>query len=513
MFTTMKKSTFLLAFCLIMQSLVAQKQVLNDVLQAKTRGTGAILKDNVVTGYYSFYQLDKKDKKTRNYQLNILDQNLTPLSNKKFSSQEDLIALEASFNGELLMIKFFDDKSDKYILKTYDQNAEQVSSKTVESKKIYNPYAAYKTEDDTEDNTVTAIEGLGFVHFVTRVRGGSMSHTYNDIMFIPNGKDAKGWTWQTSEKSEDFEMGDYLGYSNNVILCLVTKRHKLLSSDLEDFILGLDATTGKKLFEKPLEDRKFSISTLNATTDTKGNFQLFGLYFPKEAKTAKASSLGIFGFTIDITGNVLAREYESWEQDVSKFLKVNEKGKIKDVGYLFFHKFVRTADNKIFGIAEQYKTNTGASIALSLLSGGATSFTVGDMYILEFDDKFDLKNVSVFDKTSTDYNVRGVAIGSGRAMGVFLNYLDAYDYSFTQVSKDKTKFSVGFVDYDKKKGDKGWYFGSINYSDGKLKTDKLKFDKKATWQHVYQGKPGYVMISEYFKKEKKLEFRMEKVNF
>jgi hypothetical protein len=77
-----------------------------------------MLKDNVVTGYYSFYQLDKKDKKTRNYQLNILDQNLTPLSNKKFSSQEDLVALEAAFNGELLMIKFFDDKSDKYILIT-----------------------------------------------------------------------------------------------------------------------------------------------------------------------------------------------------------------------------------------------------------------------------------------------------------------------------------------------------------------------------------------------------------
>ena len=41
----------------------------------------------------------------------------------------------------------------------------------------------------------------------------------------------------------------------------------------------------------------------------------------------------------------------------------------------------------------------------------------------------------------------------------------------------------------------------------------MKFDKKADWQHVYPGKPGYVMITEYFRKEKKLEFRMEKLNF
>jgi hypothetical protein len=134
------------------------------------------------------------------------------------------------------------------------------------------------------------------------------------------------------------------------------------------------------------------------------------------------------------------------------------------------------------------------------------------MYIFEFNGNFDLKNVSVFDKTKSSYTYP-VVTGGNRMTGLYLNYTNSFDYSFTQMSKDKSKFSVGYVDYDKKKGDKGWYFGSINYNDGQLKTDKVKFDKKATWQHVYPGKPGYVMISEYFKKEKKLEFRMEKLNF
>jgi hypothetical protein len=134
------------------------------------------------------------------------------------------------------------------------------------------------------------------------------------------------------------------------------------------------------------------------------------------------------------------------------------------------------------------------------------------MYIFEFDDKFDLKNVEVFDKTKSSYTFNVLATGS-RMMGYLLNMTNSFDYTFTQTNKDKSKFSIGYVDYDKKKGEKGWYFGSINYGGGKMTTDKIKFDTKATWQHVYPGKPGYVMISEYFRKEKKLEFKMEKLNF
>ena len=172
-----------------------------------------------------------------------------------------------------------------------------------------------------------------------------------------------------------------------------------MSGDFEDFILGIDINTGKKLFENTVEDRKYSVSTLNATPDANGGFMLFGLFFEKDAKTAKASSLGLFGFSVDATGKIVTRKYESWKKDVSKFLKINDRGKIEDVGYIYFHKFIKTSDDKIFAIGEQYKTNVGASIATSLLMGGRsnTNVKVEDMYIFEFDKNFDLKDVQVFD--------------------------------------------------------------------------------------------------------------------
>jgi hypothetical protein len=338
MYLQIKKPLLVLVMVLSFLGLNAQKQVLNDVLQAKTKGTGVIIKDNTVTGYFSFYELEKKDKKTKNYQLNIYDQNLTPLSSKKFSSQEDLTALEATFNGELLLIKFFDNKEDKFVFKSYDQNSQQVSSKSLSAEKVYNPYGELSNDEEGESATVTPIEGQGFVHFIVKARGGRASHTYNEITFIPNNKDVKGWTWTTAEKSEDFEWGDVLGSNGKVLLCLVNKRPKFMSKDIEDFILGIDIATGKKLFEYSLEDRKYAISTLNAIAEPDGNFQIFGLYFEKDAKTAKASSLGLFGFTVDPAGKVITRKYESWEKDVSKFLKVKKKVKLKILAtYIFIN--------------------------------------------------------------------------------------------------------------------------------------------------------------------------------
>lgn len=514
----MKKALLLCLFCGMMQNIWAQTQTLNNILSATVRGTGAIIKDNTVTGYYSFAELDKKNSKATNYQLSIFDQNLAPLSTKKFASQGDLVALEASFNGDLLMIKYYDSKTNKFSLKTYDQNAEQVGSKSIDAKKVIGMAGAAQS-DETETHTITPIEGLGFVHMVNKLRGGGMSHTYCEVTFIPNKAEESGWKWEAPAKSEFYESGSYLGHNNNILLCLINRRAKLMSKDLEDFIVGIDLTTGRKIFDKSLEDKKYAVSLLNGLSMEDGNFQLFGFYYEKDAKTMSASSLGLFSFVMDTTGTVQTRAYKSWEDEVSKFLKVNEHGKIKDVGHLYFHKFIRTADNKVFAISEQFKNNLGGSIARSLLSGAlggsavVSTYNIEDLYLFEFDDKFNLKGVSIYDKSKSTYTLQGAVVGSSRMVGMLLKYLGEFDYTFTQQSKDKTKFSIGYVDYDKTKGQKGWYFGSINYSDGKLTTDKVKFDTKSTWQHVYQGKPGYVMISEYFKKEKKMEFRMEKVNF
>jgi hypothetical protein len=518
----------LFAFCALLLSTVAmaQNQTLNEVLKARQKGTGAIIKDNTVTGYFSFYELGKSKGK-RNYQLNIMDQNLTLLSKKKFSDDDNLVAMEAVYNGQLIMLKFFNESENKYVLKAYDENAALVLSKTLSAKKVVNPFGEKTGKDEeAETRTIIPVEGFGFVHFVTRYERGFMSENYSDITFIPNAKDQKGWSWATPEKERDYEYGDVLGCDGKNLYCLLSKRKKWMSKDIEDFVLAIDLTTGTKVFEKPLEDDKHAVSALNSIIDPNGNLCIYGMYFEKDAKTAKESSLGLFNFVMSPKGEMTSRKYQSWETDIAKHLAVNSKGKIKDVGYLYFHKFIRTADNKVFAVGEQYKLNPGATAgSMAAKAGGALLgamagvqvsssnglvYKIEDLYVLEFNDQFDLKNVSVFDKTKS--NVEVEILGGMRLVGVYMDYFNLFDYAFTQVGAKNNTFSIGYVDYSREKGDKGLYFGSISYNGSDLKTDKIKFEKKASWQHVYPAKPGYVMITEYYRKEKRLEYRLEKLN-
>lgn len=88
----------------------------------------------------------------------------------------------------------------------------------------------------------------------------------------------------------------------------------------------------------------------------------------------------------------------------------------------------------------------------------------------------------------------------------------AFDYDFTQTNKEHTRFSVGYEDYERSKDFKGLTFNSISYEDGKTSTDRVELTSKAKWLRVYPAKTGFVMIMEYFKKDKRLEFRLEKLN-
>lgn len=92
-----------------------------------------------------------------------------------------------------------------------------------------------------------------------------------------------------------------------------------------------------------------------------------------------------------------------------------------------------------------------------------------------------------------------------KAWGVF-------DYEFTQTDNNHSRFSIGYSDYEKTDEYKGNTFNAITYSDGKITRDKINLKSKSSWMRILPGKPGFVMVMEYFKKEKRMDLRLEKIN-
>ena len=498
-------------------TLQAQKVVIDNVLKAKSRGSGTIINKNVVAGYYAFYMLDKAEKGKNNFMLVLYDQDLVKVASDKFVADKYTIANESAYNGTNLVIKFSSLKTKAYTYKSYNAKAENIGTATAKMESQMDYGTSDPRTGEQGENKLLIPTDEGFVDYFILQKGIKVKTRYGMRLIGNDGKIA--WTYTSPDKPKDFEGSAPLTIGGGVIISQVTKRPNLFSRDAEEYLLGVSLETGKKLFENSVEDPTHAVIGLSADAREDGG-TLYGLYFDKDAKTAKDPSKGLFSFQFGYDGKVTARKFISWEKDVAAFLPVSSKGKIKDIGHLYFHKFQRTADGKTFGIAEQFRREASAlGIATQVLGQGRSNTSVvkaaiEDIYLFEFDQKFDLAGVTVYDKSKTNVELpSGAEYWTPRTTGYMLDLYGQFDYTFTQASTDNSEFYVGYLDRQKmEKGKRDWIFGAITYRDGGLTTDKTVVGSEATWFTVQPAKPGYFVVTEYFRKKKTLEFRMEKFN-
>ena len=88
--------------------------------------------------------------------------------------------------------------------------------------------------------------------------------------------------------------------------------------------------------------------------------------------------------------------------------------------------------------------------------------------------------------------------------------IGAFDYEFTTGAPEDNNFVICYSDWVRSSSYKGQTFNSIRYNGTKFTQDKIELKSKASRMKVLPAKSGSIMIMEYFKKDKKLEFRLEK---
>ena len=139
---------------------------------------------------------------------------------------------------------------------------------------------------------------------------------------------------------------------------------------------------------------------------------------------------------------------------------------------------------------------------------------VTDMILIKFDQNFNVKEAKIYDKNANNVELpSGYDFVSTPLLGKMLKYnYGGFDYAYTQTNKDNTAFTVCYSDYVRGKDYKGGTFNSISFSDGKITMDKVNTKSDASRSFVLPAKQGSVLIFEIFKKAKKLEARIEKMN-
>ena len=259
--------------------------------------------------------------------------------------------------------------------------------------------------------------------------------------------------------------------------------------------------TGKKIFQSLAQKNGFKIVPTNVTHAQNSNeYVITGPYYNEKDQIWEKQSQGIAFWILDKNGTITSTKNNSWEGQIGKLLPIDEKGRISNVGYLLIHDITSTEDGKTFVIGEGYaKQNSKISVT--------------DIVLLQFNKMFDLEKAYLGTKANTTKHEYRVGLNNNlHTTALWMKHKGDFDYSFTQTTRNNTFFVVGYTDYDKSKNSKDIVFNSLTYRDQKIAKDKINFHSEASLFRLFPSKPGFLLLMEYFKKEKRLDLRLEKMN-
>jgi len=125
------------------------------------------MNNNEVKGYYFFYKSDKVDRKTDEYTLEILDENLKLIRDIVFEDDKNIQLLESSYNGESIMFLFYDKKEKTLEYRAYGTDGKVKMSYVKELNNRSKMLIEQTYGDKSEEGQNEALFDVGDKGFVT----------------------------------------------------------------------------------------------------------------------------------------------------------------------------------------------------------------------------------------------------------------------------------------------------------------------------------------------------------
>lgn len=495
----------------------SQTLSVENIQKISLRNSGAIKEGTEVKGYFFFYASDKIDRNTYQYTLQITDNTLKKLKDIKFTDSKNVMILETSFNGQDLIFLVYNNDDNTLQYNIYGLDGKQKNSYTRQLTKKEDRYlrSSYLAMSDDEQayKGIYGIEGKGFISNMPSRE--DKDFTFQVDFFSSEKK--KQWSFTPTEGAKMF-MGDYLGNNNGVVYFQVLRFGSRLDQKPESYVMGLDIETGKVVFDNSTEKSKYKFFPASMFV-MNGTAYMFGEYFDPNENIFKAKSNGFAFWAINEKGNITSEKYISWASDLGKFIGVNSNGKIDDFGFMFLHNMVQTNDGSIYAVGEGYKKVISAlGMAARIVSSNADisilKIKITDMILIKFDKNFNVTDAKIYSKNPNSLELPSTyEFVSTPLMGKLIKYMyGEFDYAYTQTNKDGSSFTVCYSDYERSKNYRGATFNSISYNDGVITTDKIQTKSSANRSIVLPSSQGQVLIVEYFRKDKRLELHLEKLN-
>ncbi len=521
-------ATLSIALLLLTISVLGQTIVkMEDNSEATLKNSGVIKDHNKVTGYYFFYQINERRRKERIYYLDLFDEAMNVISKKKIVGSKTLELISSAFNGEYFMFKYLDSKERKVYHKMYNKEAELIDIDTKElSKKEAKRYLSMNNEKANLPE-VFAISDKGFISY-TYAKNNKNGY---EIDFISSKDEKLNWSVVSDINANINKSARLLTFNEDIVISLISNQ-PTSNSNLTNFqLLANNINSGEKHFKVEIKDKNYTVDLTNGSLlKESGQILLIGEFYPPNSAPSKKSSLGLFTYTMDLSGKIIDRKYHNWNENDKETIAIDEKGKKKKMS-IWFHDFIQTEDGGLIAIGEKYrKAIDGTAVAINIFeiilfaflgdyyytsTEPMTKIVIDDMLIYKFSSEFELDTTIVIDKYHRDFDqMYGAGSMSAYDVGQYISQMGGFDYAFTQLNKNGANFSVVYMEdkYEDKR-----YFETvcarINYEDGQIikYETEMDFYKDSEIINIFPSSDNYILFSEYFYKEKVLENRFLKL--
>ncbi|MDJ1492613.1 hypothetical protein QNI19_06695 [Cytophagaceae bacterium DM2B3-1] len=479
----MKKIVILLLiYCAFIVSASAQNLSTLSTITVRIANSGRIMYNNEVKGYYSLYLLDSTTKEPlKTYLFLIQDENLRKLDSIEIKQETNIKLQSIVFNGQafgFLFSKFESSKTEywnKYILLSYDRSLKQIG-KIEKKERVY-----------FDKVKLVPIPNKGFLLY-SRITTNYTNQLHQQWEYN------REYGWENTFVDSKF-LGSLQvqGYEN-------TTEKKDTSKFYRNTLIVQDITTGNMLASVPLWDQSYYMESIKVVYDSLNHsMDVFGSLYTKTALYAFSQNAGLFHLKIDISGKILRRDFNLWTTAFQGFF--NEKSKTKQGINFCFHNILQTKDGTIFLIGEEHHKLFDRLVTY-------------DIVIFELDSTFTLKEIHTFTKTQQREKATD---GLTNSMRHKLQSLSSskngyFDYRFSQMTDKGNGFIAAFHDPIESK-DKIQFMILVYTPEKNFSIDRITIGSSSGIKtFVEEAKSGYIKISQYDSKKKKLDMHLAKIN-
>lgn len=489
-------SFFLLGILLFSRHLVAQNGMYAD---AAHNFLIPLLENNVVKGHAYVYQLDQVSKDTNSFMLQVFDEYLRDVGEKKFHLDATFAFNSVVFNGTHIVTKF-QRKQEAVRYLVFNQKAEQVFDTII--------YADLDKRDpkSSERNFNPApMVAVANQYVLDYLPVNASGHDATMLQYL--GNDGQAWQY-TDVRSHPSSMQLLAADNRYIVNAVYHFQPRRNFNDVQTYVQLFD-TRGHKLGETLLFVSDSTAFYPISAEITANGIEVISEFTKRAHEYAKVK-FGVSIHTFDFSGNIRSVQYNEFTKSMVKDTAF-KKYKLLVHSYLYMHKAVKLQNGNWLVAGEQLLRTR---LRIRLTRNRYIVYNKKNICLLELDDHAGVVGIHVEKNKDDGIRLPPKYYRRPQQGAMLANARGRMDINYFVRSEEPGPEQVAFVftDYNYHSGKLA--LGNLLYKNGDVKVDRFNIPHitRSTRIGVFPARFGHALLIRYDPATENVDFDNIKFN-